>query len=345
MSAPARLPLPTRLHLELTNRCNSRCTTCVRTAAPLPDRDLAPAEFERIVDGLPELTSVALQVNGEPLLYRHLPDVIDALVGRGVFVELNSNGIALRLRRVDWLLGRGGRADRSSSGLSGAKLDSGLPQLNISLDAIDPTTYQTLRGVPSYELVVGNLTRFLARRGPAPARPRVSLWMTATRANLPDLIGLVELAARVGAEEVFLQRMVYFGAGMAQEEESVHGRLTARDRDVLATAQRRADQLGIVLRTCGRHQPSGMLGDAPTAEPWRDCRRAWEGAAVMADGDVVPCCISTFVAPREAIRMGNVLDSSWDEVWNGPAYRRHRELLESGPGPEYCRQCGVHWSL
>ena len=65
----------------------------------------------------------------------------------------------------------------------------------------------------------------------------------------------------------------------------------------------------------------------------------------MADGQVVPCCISTFVAPLERVSMGNLFEQGWREVWYGTAYRRHRELLLDGPGPEYCRRCGVDWSL
>ena len=320
-------PLPRRLHLELTNRCNSLCTTCVRTTSPDPERDLTLDEVVHITGGLPDLTSVALQVNGEPLLYRGLPHVLRMLKRRGVFVELNSNGIAIRMRRVPWLL------------------ESGLDQLNVSVDSTEPATYAQLRGVDALDRVVRNLTQFIARRGPAPALPSVALWMTATQANLGDITKMVELAARIGAEAVFLQRLVYFGAGMAREESSVHARMSSKQADAIATAEVRAAERGVELRTCGRHPTGDMLAGASADQPWRDCRRAWEGATVMANGDLVPCCISTFIAPRADIRMGNVLASGWDEVWNGPAMTRHRELLEHGDGPDYCQSCGVRWSL
>ena len=321
------LPLPTRLHLELTNRCNSLCTTCVRTVSPDPERDMELAEVERITGGLPELASVALQVNGEPLLYRSLPDVVRMLKRRGIYVELNTNGIAIRMRRVPWLL------------------DSGLDQLNVSVDSTDPTTYEQLRGVDALDRVVRNLGQFLARRGPAPTPPRVTLWMTATQANLGDITEMVELAARIGAEAVFLQRLVYFGEGMARAESSVHGRMSTAQAEAIAAAEDRAAVLGIELETCGRHDTGAMLGGANTDQPWRDCRRAWEGATVLANGDLVPCCISTFIAPRADICLGNVLEAGWETAWNGPAMTRHRQLLEDGPGPTYCQSCGVSWSL
>ncbi len=284
-------------------------------------------EVMRVLDPLPDLQSVALQVNGEPLLYGNLPEVLTVLKSRNVFVELNTNGVAIRLRRLEWLL------------------RCGLDQLNVSIEGSTRDTYKRVRGIDAFDRVVRNLENFLALRGPAPRKPRVSLWMTAGRANFHELPDVVNLAARVGAEEVFLQRLVCFGEGMAAEECAVHGKLTSDDDAVLAEATRRANRAGVTLRTCGRHDPTTMLASTGEPEPWRKCGRAWESAAVMADGDVVPCCISTFVAPLDEIRMGNVFELGWRSVWYGAAFERHRELLLEGPGPEYCRRCGVDWSL
>lgn len=318
------LPLPRRLHLEITNRCNSACVTCVRTTAPEPTAELTLTDVERITDGLP-LETVALQVNGEGTLHPELPAIIALLAARGVTVELNTNAIALRGARADVLR------------------RSGLAALHVSMDGATPHTYDRLRGIDVFDRVVANVAAFTrARTG---ARPRVTLWMTATRHNLHELPALVDLAAGVGADEVYLQRLVYFGRGLARAGDSVHGELTAADRDAIADAERRAAAHGIALRASGGHTAAAMLELAPDAAPWRACRRPWESAVVMADGDVVPCCIATFVSPRHAIRAGNVLRESWREVWNSPGYRRQRAALLAGRAPEVCRRCGVCWSL
>jgi MoaA/NifB/PqqE/SkfB family radical SAM enzyme len=169
--------------------------------------------------------------------------------------------------------------------------------------------------------------------------------MTVTRRNLADLPRLVDLAARVGADEVYLQRLVYFGALLARREESLHGRLSAAHRAIIAEAEARAAASGIALRACGHHSPLAMLEAPADPEVWRTCRRPWDGSVVMANGDVVPCCISTFTAPRRDIVMGNVLASSWDEVWNGPAYADQRRRMTEGEPPPHCARCGGCWSL
>lgn len=320
-------PLPRRLHLELTNRCNSRCATCARTHAPEPERDLPADEVRAIVDGLPGLESVALQVNGEPLMYGELPRVLAMLKERGLDVELNTNGLLLRDDRARWLI------------------EQPPTRLHVSFDAASRMTYVRVHGVDAFDRLCRNVRSFVEARGPAPASPRVLLWMTAGQHNFAELPDLVELAGELGAEGVYLQRLVVTGAGMARPADSLHGRLGPEERGILAEARERALGRGVELVTCGGHEPERMLEPSAEPEPWRACRRPFESAVVMADGDVVPCCISTFIAPRRDLRMGNVLEASWDEVWAGEAYRSLRESLRSGDGPEHCRSCGVHWSL
>ncbi|HTM18900.1 MAG TPA: radical SAM protein, partial [Kofleriaceae bacterium] len=243
--------LPGRLHLEITNRCNSRCQTCIRTLRPEPARDMTLADIERYLDGLPGLDSVALQVNGEPFLHRELPAIVRMLVARRIRVELNTNGTMLVTHRAAEVIA------------------AGLHALNVSIDAMDPCVYADLRGIDAHAKVVRGLARFLRYRGRSPARPRVALWMTANRRNLRDLPRLVDLAARVGAEEVHLQRLVWFEELLAREEESLHGRLDGGLRAVIAEAEVRATLGGVVLRACGRHGPTAMLERPADPEPWR----------------------------------------------------------------------------
>lgn len=314
-----------RLHLEVTNRCNSVCETCVRTTDPDPDRDLGLAEIARIVE-LPGLESVALQVNGEPLLHRELEAIIALIHGRGVRVELNTNAIGLHEQR------------------SRALIASGLDQLNISLDGATAETYRLLRGVDALAKVIHNAEGFVRVRGNEP-RPELWAWMTASRHNIGELPALVELAARVEFDGLYLQRLVFYGKGLACDQDSLHGRLRSEDEDSIDRAVTRAAALGLRLSASGGHSVRGMLSAQTDPEPARACRRPSEGAVVMANGDVVPCCISTFVAPRETITMGNVLDSGWTEVWSGRPYARFRASLRRDVMPECCRQCGVRWSL
>ena len=69
----------------MTNRCNSRCQTCIRTFELLePLRHLTLAELQAIVDQFPGLERVVLHGIGEPLLVAELPAMIRAGAGHVV---------------------------------------------------------------------------------------------------------------------------------------------------------------------------------------------------------------------------------------------------------------------
>lgn len=322
-------PLPRRLHLELTNRCNLDCRACARGSLAESAMDLAPLDVMRLLADLPDLRTVALQVNGESLVYPWLGDVVRAAHARGAAVEMNTSAVLLDERRRRTLI------------------ETGLEALHVSLDGATPETYRAVRGADEFEAIVARVRALVRERDAAGAHcPRVALWIIATRRTLRELPALVRLCADVGADEVYVQRLVVFGRGLATDGESLHGRVGEQESAILSEAAALAGRLGVVLGASGGRDPARMLAPAPAPEPWRECRRPFESAVVMADGDVVPCCISTFVAPRAEIRLGSVLQDGWNAVWWNERYRRLRAgLAGAAPPPLFCRGCGVRWSL
>jgi MoaA/NifB/PqqE/SkfB family radical SAM enzyme len=330
MALRRRPPLPRSLYLETTSRCNSRCETCILTfGGREPGRDLRWDEFRRIVDQFPALERVLLHGIGEPLLNPDLVPMIAHLKARAATVLFNSNAITLgpRLRR--------------------RLIESGLDELRVSLDATSREAYHRLRGVDAFDRVVGNLEALTAaRRAAGVERPRVSLWFTGLRANVEEIAGLVPLARRVGAEEITLQRLVYNGLGLATAEQSLHGRLQAREAGLIREAAAAARAAGVRLSASGATTPEVSLTPSDAARPWSACRRPWMLAYVTVHGNVLPCCIAPWVtAHYEGIVLGNLQAESLESVWGGERYRRFREALVTDSPPEPCRGCGVRWSL
>ena len=329
---PAVAPAPPRaLYLELTNRCDSACRTCIRTFRALePPADLPLARVRAIVEGLPALERVVLHGIGEPLLNREIFDIVAFLKARGATVLFNSDAISLTAPRAARLI------------------ESGLDEYRVSMDAATPETYRRLRGVDRFDRVVENVHRLVAlerERGGAP--PGVSLWFTASRVNLEELPDFVGLAARVGAPAVHVQRLVWNGLGLATRENSLHGALAARERTLLAEAEARAREAGVALSASGLAAPLASLAGGPNgARPWAGCERPWTLAYVTANGNVLPCCISPWVArDYEGLVLGNAFAEPLAAIWNGERYRRFRARFESATAPDPCRGCGRLWSL
>jgi MoaA/NifB/PqqE/SkfB family radical SAM enzyme len=333
------LPSPVEAYFEVANRCNSKCATCPLTFSPQEAaKQLSLEEFAQLVDQLPDLRRAVMQGIGEPLLNRDLGPMIRHLKQRGVYVVFNTNAALLTRRRQIELI------------------ESGLDELRVSIDGSTPETYLKVRGIPAFGRVVANVGEMVrTQRELGSSTPRMSFWVTGLRDNLHELPGVVDLAASLGVEEVYLQRMVFgfsnapgYGDALARADQSVYDRAYRKQAEVcIQAAEERASALGVRFRGADALSPRESIVDrAPSAEPWRACSRPLRLAYVTAKGSALPCCIAPFTdAPYDSINLGNYLQDGIHAVWNGEAYRAFRERLYSSDPPTSCRNCGLAWSL
>ena len=335
MAAARRLPvvasLPRSLYLETTNRCDSKCQTCIRTFQSLePPADLTLAQVKSIAEQFPVLERVVLHGIGEPLLNREIFEIVAYLKSRATTVLFNSDAISLTHTRALKLI------------------DSGLDEYRVSMDAATPETYRRIRGVDRFERVAANVRRLVElEKELSRATPRVSLWFTASRVNLADLPAFVRLGANLGVAEVYVQRLVFNELGLATAENALHGRLREREHELLAEAEGLARAFGLVLHASGLTTPLASLnGQTSGARPWAGCQRPWTLAYVTANGNVLPCCISPWVArDYRALMLGQAFAEPFADIWNGERYRGFRTDFESERPPDPCRGCGLLWSI
>lgn len=325
---------PRELYVEVTNRCNSLCVTCPLTFSPQEgEHYLGFDEFTALIDQFPGLRRVVLQGIGEPLMNRQLGPMIRYLKDRGVHVVFNSNAILLYPKRQAELV------------------EAGLDELRVSCDSSTPETYAKIRGVNVLTKVLRNVGEMMeTRRRLGAERPRVSLWFTGVKENINELPGLVDIAAGLGVDEVYLTRMVFFGEGLATADQSIFNAEVEVRRQVLevvAEAERRAAAHGLALRSAGAIAPSDYAaGPGEVLNPWQGCRRPWRLGYVTANGNALPCCVAPFTdVPYDDIILGNIKDEGFNAVWNGDRYRDFRRRHQSDDPPEACRRCGLDWSL
>jgi radical SAM protein with 4Fe4S-binding SPASM domain len=333
--ARAPLPLPRELYIESTTRCNELCDQCPRThLGREADRDITPDEVRRIVEQIPDLERVVLHGLGEPLLNARLPEIIALLRERNIWALFNSNALLLNEARGRALIG------------------AGLSELRISLDGATPGTYARIRGVNqrALPLIIRNLTAFeRLKREMGAEYPRTSLWFTAMRENFHELPQVVEIAARTDIREVYVQRFIYFGKGLAREEQTIYRQAHAREQEYLAEAVARCAAEGIRFTATGATTPADYLssGSGDTARrPWGACQRPYRLAYVTAHGNVYSCCFAPFdPGPRSQKILGNVFEQPFEAIWNGERYTAFRAAFESDTPWPHCAGCGTRWSL
>ena len=143
-----------------------------------------------------------------------------------------------------------------------------------------------------------------------------------------------------------MQRLVFNGLGLATEANSLHANLLAQERALLEEAEALARQLGVTLAASGVTTPLASLSGRAGHRPWAGCQRPWTLSYVTANGNVVPCCISPWVArDYEKLVLGNALEQPFRDIWDGERYRRFRTEFESDRPPDPCRGCGLQWSI
>lgn len=330
--------LPHQVYIEVTNYCNSLCASCPLTYSHFlpyePKHHLTWENFRRVVDQIPHLERVVLHGIGEPLLNKDLPRFVSHLKERGADVLFNSNGILLDQKHGDALAA------------------AGLDELRISIDAVTPELYAQLRGVDRLPQVIYNLKAFIQRHG-GRDHPKVSLWWVAMQANLAQLPDFVRLAAQIGVPEVYLQRLVYFGGGeklaentTMEAKQSLYAALEQDQARLIGECERLAVELGLEFRASGAGTPFESIS-AKGNHPWQGCLRPWILMYITVNGTALPCCVAPFATQDYSrIILGNVLERSVAEVWNGVAYKELRSaVLSEAPAPWPCQFCGVKWSL
>jgi radical SAM protein with 4Fe4S-binding SPASM domain len=339
MEERERQPLPRELYIESTTRCNEFCDQCPRThLGREADRDISLDEVQHIVKQFPALDRVVLHGLGEPLLNRQLPEIIAYLRSRGTYVLFNSNALLLSAARGDALVA------------------AGLNELRISLDGARSDTYARVRGVSRKALphIIANLHAFEERKRMLGAtQPRTSLWFTAMKENIEELPELVEIAAETGVPEVYVQRFIYFGRGLATEDQAIYRRARERELALIREAADRCHERGIAFTATGAATPLTYLGrrDAQSADDaivraWAGCRRPYTLAYITAHGNVYSCCFAPFSSgPASERRLGNAFAEPFEAIWNGERYRAFRAAFESDTPWSQCAGCGSKWSL
>lgn len=278
------------------------------------------------------LDRVVLHGLGEPLLNKDLSRMIRYLKERGTYVLFNSNGILLNEKRGQ------------------ALIDSGLDEYRLSMDGSTREMYARVRGVDAFDKIWRNARAFIARQKAQNAsKPVVSLWFTAMRENLHELPDLIDLATDVGIKEVYMQRLVYFEAGLAASKQSLFRRAAPGELEIVQKCEQMCKERGITFSASGSATPLESLIRDFGARPWSGCRRPYTLTYITSSGNVLSCCFAPFGHRsareyREERVLGNIFQEPITALWQGERYQAFRSAFESDHPARHCSQCGLNWS-
>ncbi len=325
----------TKLHVEVTTRCNLNCAMCQRHVWEEPDADMTPETFEAVVRGLAELPGErTLQFSGfgEPLAHARIVDLVRTASRAGLTTEVVTNGALL------------------TRDLGMALIETGLTRLVLSVGCGDDVVEQSVQ----------NLRRLQrCALGTDASWPQVVIHAVLRRSNVRTLTRLRGIAMAVHASTISVSHLLPYTPEMARD--ALYGpRLPMagtgpeagpsrwRPNVILPALEWSAEEAQAVGSLLAG-QPDITLGRTRVHLGQSVCPFVAEGrAAVDWRGNLAPCLpllrTHPVVSSRghrtvKQWRVGNANGAGLRELWKAEGYAAFRRRVEDFGFPP-CPNCG-----
>lgn len=348
----ARIPA-IDITMDITNRCPLRCIQCRKTYSERPEdqRDLDFELFRRIAaDIFPHARSVMLSSAGEPLMSRNFLDAIELTRSCGVQdISFITSGLHLNPARAEKIV------------------DMGVRRIEFSIDGASAAVYNKIRVGSNFDRVIANIENLnRIKKEKQSDVPLLRFNLVLMRSNIEELPDYVDMAARLGVEEVQAQHMVVFSDVVRDEALVFHKSLS---NACIERARLRAEAHGIrffhppLFRLAEPPQPANDKAAAEAQEPepggdggiWVEkgeyayerkthatlndgmqiCTDPWRKFYIDWQGMVFPCCM------WKEQPLGDLRKQTFEEIWKSSAYGRLRASLTGGKLGRSCSECSV----
>ena len=301
---------PRRLVLELTNACNLDCIMCGRDESDFSGSFLNIQYLEKLEHILNHIEEVTLFGWGEPTIHPKFKDILEFLDRYPVRKYFVTNGTTLH---------------RIKKYLFDYKVDI----MAVSLDGATAKTNNAIRRKANFDQIVTELRTIVQyKREEKINYPYINFVITLMRSNLSELPDMVDLAHRIGIEEVKAVYMTSFSKGL--EDEVLWDRADEVKR-VFSETIEMGSRLGVKVKL-PYIQGEDVAGD----KYHKDCFVGWRDLFIGSDGYIRPCqSISRkmFLASR---------NDCFQETWNSEEMVDFRSVVNDPEkmweGCKYCYQ-------
>lgn len=295
---------PSILYLEPCSVCNLRCPFCPTGVGTLG-----------IQQGVlqPETFAVIVdKLNLDALKLVQLYNWGEPFLNKHV----NEYVAYFSARGIDTLINANFSAKDYDDAFLRAVVQSGLTHLWVSIDGATQESYEKYRVRGNLERVLGNMRRLSAiKKALGSETPHLQYKMLLNKFNEHEVDLAAQHAASAGAE-LLIHDNFWMPDELRDEWESEKARESRKYAVPTSTRHALADEIDT------------------------ECRQLWDSVLVNINGDVFPCCLIR----DDKHRVGNLLEQSFEEIWNGPKMQALRRFVsdKEAPAPEFenfCEAC------
>lgn len=319
-------PNPDIIGIEVSTVCNLRCVMCpLSHAGGKVDRPafLDDSLIDKLLPFMRNAKALRLFGLGEPLISPAFWRILQELRtgAHPERIEVSTNGQMLDENRI------------------AALLDSPLTHITFSIDAARPETYRRLHGSDFYNLI-SIIKTLRSERDRRSKKMEICFHATVMRENVEQLPEIADLASEIKIDGLCFGNLVVCNDNdimTGTETDKWQFRFSEQDlsrspelRDKwIAAARARAQQHGLRI-TFSLDIPFPAWHKAhPDKTLPSSCYFPGVWLDVLSNGESRFCCYSSGT-------IGNIGDTSVEEVWNGHEAQNIRKMLSNNLIPEQC---------
>ncbi|MEV7870538.1 radical SAM protein [Streptomyces sp. NPDC088124] len=344
-------PMPREVSMQLTYRCNLRCTHCYQWndqgffhdySKEKQRTELDIDVVDRVLRATDERRAKVFMWGGEPLMHSKFGDIAALLARTPRTVVMCTNGLLVE-RNLPHLLSLG-------------------PGLNllVSLDGLD-TDHEALRGRGTFPRTIRNIKTLLDLQRSGEYQGEVSISCMVSNETVGKMYEFMEWAEELGVNTVYFQFPWYISPPVAESMDRLYEecfawlnppppgatptwhsytyRLKPELIDVLKDSMTRLAARTWRVRI--RYQPQlevdevsdFILGSPAPAQQRNRCLAVSNRLEVHADGKVSSCkFFPEFI-------VGDLYENSVEEVWQSETFRKVREVLRGTGLMPVCSKC------
>lgn len=305
--------LPIKLDVENVSRCNFACTMCAVSTWPRRQRgaDMSVDSFRALIDEQIGLVEIKLNGLGEPTMQGDdFFTMIQYARSKRIWVRVTTNASLLHLKENYRKL-----------------IDSGVNEVDISIDGADAQTFQGIRIGGDFQRVAANcltLNQYAASKG----KPSAKMWTLVQKGNAARLAEHVALAYRLGFQHLVFSTQLHGWGSKELGERNAAEMVPLCTEDALALVD-----LGAPL---GVRVAFWDVSEKFEARPGKRCPWPFSRAVVTSDLRTVACCM---IGDPDKHEFGRDRERTFAENWSGAEYREFRQAHLDGAIPEICRGC------
>ena len=326
---------PVNFNLLVTYRCNIKCNFCYlyeNNTRENEEKEMSLNEIKKIIDEISRFKPSIYITGGEPLLYRHITEVVKYIKEKGCYCGLFTNGLLLNEKIAEELV------------------DSKLNNICISLGGTKHV-HENARNMPgSFEKAIKaiKLMKRITNEKKS-SFPKIGLFCTISKENEGVLYDLLPIAKKLEADILTYKHLYFSRDNMIKRHNEKFRRYFGIDAEGISKtgievgvdAAKVIEQMKKINKDQGikkKFYPNFSLDEvfkyySDCAYPLRKrCFFPWFSASIKPNGDL-SVCFHNYV-------VGNLKNKSFRELWNNKKARHFRKVIQKEKTFPACTRCG-----